>query len=155
QHNVSNDTLLEQAGYAGILDLGHVILEMLRAQNELLEYFSAGLAREYRHERALLERTPDQRLRDDILRLLAGESPDRQSVTSRFDAWHVGIVATGVDVQSALVNLAAGEGCELLHVPLDGTWAWAWISRQQPLSSAELALRIQAAPSQTAMAMGE
>jgi len=98
----------------------------------LLYQLTAAVEHEYSRER--VARSPEQRCRELVHRLLVGEHVDPAAVDQlgyELDAWHVGVIATGAKAAHALGDLKVGLGCELLLASHGkGVWAWFGASRQ-------------------------
>ncbi len=74
--------------------------------------------------------SPERRRTEDVRRLLAGGLVDGAELDYELDAWHLGVIGTGV-VGQAFRGMAAGLGCQLLSVSHDEQSVWAWIGGQR------------------------
>jgi hypothetical protein len=102
---------------------------LTRIQAEIAHAHSSEIARRARsHERCRAE---------VVQRLLAGESVDAGSLAELgygFDAWHLGVIATGMGAGRVVRGMAAKLGCELLSVAHGSETVWAWLGGQRRLA---------------------
>jgi hypothetical protein len=111
---------------------------VLGSQGRLLERLMAAIAGEYRGEVERAGRTLEQRRSEQVLRLLAGELLDTAELGYEFDAWHIGVIASGSGALAVLWALAAGSGRRLLPVVRGEGTVWGWLGGRQRLAVAEL-----------------
>jgi sugar diacid utilization regulator len=63
---------------------------------------------------------------------------DASELGYQFDAWHTGMILTGVGAAAVARRLAGGLGCELLLVSRGEKAAWTWLGRRRRLEAVEL-----------------
>ncbi|HSR95320.1 MAG TPA: helix-turn-helix domain-containing protein [Solirubrobacterales bacterium] len=112
---------------------------VLRAQGPQVDRLMAAVATEYTNELGRMRRSPSQRLAERVQRLVGGESPaDVGDVGYAFDAWHLGVIAKGPEVEAGVRALAAGLDSRLLAVPRGNGIVWAWLGSRRPLAVPDL-----------------
>lgn len=116
------------------------VLHHIRStQDALLEHLNAAVEHEYDQERERMVCSPEQRRVELVCRLLDGETASRSELADlgyRFDAWHVGLIATGSRARAALENLKADR--QLLPVPHSEETVWAWLGGRRRLTQADM-----------------
>ncbi len=89
-----------------------------------------------------MARAPEQRLKEIVGRLLAGESVDPTEMAElRYDIhapWHLGLVAAGAQVENIIGSLKPSLGRRLLAVPQGDGIVSVWFSEQQRPELAEI-----------------
>jgi GGDEF-like domain len=98
----------------------------------LVDRLIATIADEYERELGGAERSPERRRAELVQGLLAGTPVDANELGYELDAWHLCVIATGVDAEKAVRGLAAALGRELLPVARDGEMC-AWFGGQRKL----------------------
>ncbi|HWY18792.1 MAG TPA: helix-turn-helix domain-containing protein [Solirubrobacteraceae bacterium] len=132
-HRLLGEFVNDEADRAGYSSHGHALHHLRRAQESLLERVTAAIAGEYQQERQRIERSPDQCRRELVQKLLAGEPGDYARLDYELDLWHVGLIATGVEADRAVRDLASGLGRRLLSVAGCEGSVWAWLGgRDRP-----------------------
>ncbi|HEY2334454.1 MAG TPA: helix-turn-helix domain-containing protein [Solirubrobacterales bacterium] len=112
---------------------------VLRTQGPHVDRLMASVAAEYMAEMELMRRSPSQRVTEKVQRLLTGDAPlDAEGLDYEFDAWHLGLVVTGVSADAAARALAAALGRQPLVVARGRDSAWAWLGGRQPLRAVEV-----------------
>jgi hypothetical protein len=128
-HRCLGEFVAQEAERAG-LDAGDPALQRLRlTQEAVLERLTAAIEGEYERERARDAGSPAGRSVELVRTLLDGQplgGADLASLAYRFDAWHVGLVATGAGAAAALDGLGAGR--RLLRVCPEEQIVWAWFA---------------------------
>lgn len=112
-----------------------------RASRELAGLFDrllATIGEEYRREEEELSRSSEQRRAERVKRLLAGELRDVSELAYDFDAWHLGLIATGSGARHAVKHLQGEIDCRALVVSRDEETVWAWLGAQQRIDPAKL-----------------
>jgi hypothetical protein len=108
----------------------------------MLEALTAGIEHEYEEESKRAARSPEQRRAEILHRLLAGEPVGPAALAEldyEFDgAWHIGVIAVGMDMKKTLERLQAGLGCRLLSLPSDEQTVWVWLGSRRKLSPTAL-----------------
>jgi sugar diacid utilization regulator len=88
--------------------------------------------------------------------LLAGGPADVGGLGYELDAWHLGMIGTGLGVGQAVRAAVAGSACELLCVPHDEQSVWAWLGGQRKaVTGATKRLRSARWPAGVTLAVGE
>jgi hypothetical protein len=111
------------------------------AMGSLLARVQAEIAAAHTSEIRRGARSGEQRRAEVVGKLLAGEAVDGGELAElgyRLDAWHLGVIATGVEADRAVRGLAAGLGRELLSVAHGRETVWAWLGGQRPLAFADV-----------------
>jgi PucR C-terminal helix-turn-helix domain/GGDEF-like domain len=135
-HRLLGEFVNDEADRAGYSSHGHALHHLRRAQESLLERLTVAISSEYRQERQLIERSPEQRRRELVRKLLAGEPGDYTGLDYELDLWHVGLIATGCSADRTVRDLASGLGHRLLMVAGGEGSVWAWLSgRDRPVLS--------------------
>jgi hypothetical protein len=153
RNRISLDTVLRRyfAGYALLVDFlvceaeaGGLLAraelkKALRSQAALLDRLLAAVSEEYgrEQEQGRLD-TAEQRRRERVKRLLAGELLDPSELAYELDGWHLGLVASGPRAAEAIRELAAELECRLLLVRHDERTVWAWLGRHRMVGVADL-----------------
>lgn len=107
-------------------------------QSRVADALIGGLSAEYARQSALLERSPAQRVADQVERLLAGEPVSAEQIGYRLDAWHIAGVVSGPEADQAARLLAERLGCELLLVSRAAELVWAWWGGPRRIPFAQL-----------------
>lgn len=150
-HGCLSEFVAEEAESIPLLGDGTMLRQLRRAQETLLEQLTAAIEQEYDDERGQLERPPAERRTETVRRLLADElvEPDELAELNYefHESWHLGVIATGTDIQDDLRRVKANLGCELLPTRnrSDITWAWLGASRKLKLSDVERLLSVNQA----------
>lgn len=112
--------------------------QVLDVQGSLLERLMAQVSVEYRREAERAGRSLEQRRAELVRRLLAGEPVATAELSYRFDAWHLGVIATGPGAREAIRVLAAGADRQLLSASPGEATVWAWLGGQRKLALADI-----------------
>jgi hypothetical protein len=100
---------------------------LLQAHAAQFDRLLAAISEEYARARESRLRSPQQRQAARVSRLLAGESPEAVGLDYRFEGWHLGAIAVGREVASALGHCARSLSRHVLRVsPEDGV-EWLWL----------------------------
>jgi hypothetical protein len=119
--------------------------QVLRTQSPHVDRLMASVAAEYMAEVELMRRSPSQLIAERVQRLLTGDSPsDAEGLGYELDAWHLGLVVTGVRADGAARTLAAGLNREPLVVKRGDDSAWVWLGGRQPLELPEVQRYLEA-----------
>jgi hypothetical protein len=121
------DIVVQEADRGGLLGYGAVLRSVQRTQASLLDHLIVTINDEYVREVQRVGRSPERRRVERVRRLLAGGFVDTAELDYELDAWHLGVIGTGVDVGRAFRGMAAGLGCQLLSVSHDERSMWAWL----------------------------
>jgi DNA-binding PucR family transcriptional regulator len=106
------------------------VIEPLGVLQSEIEKVIYKIANEYKQEHERVECSPEQQRRELLQGLLAGEPADASELGYLFDAWHIGMIATGVHAKEALQILKSDSNRQLLSVS-SGKESWAWLGGQQ------------------------
>jgi hypothetical protein len=132
--------------------------DILDFQALLLETLMERVSAEYQCEVQRTSRTPEQRRSDLVRGLLANELVDRKGLEYQLDdAWHLGMIATGVGAEAAARGLmTAGIGRELLAIRCSEQTVWVWMGSTRVIATAEV-VRLASAmlPDGVEFAIGE
>ncbi len=114
--------------------------DILDFQALLLETLMERVSTEYQCEVQRTSRTLEQRRSDLVRGLLANELVDRNGLEYQLDdAWHLGMIATGVRAEAAVQGLlTAGIGRELLAIRCNEQNVWAWLGSTRVVTTAEV-----------------
>jgi DNA-binding PucR family transcriptional regulator len=97
------------------------------------------VATEYTNELGRMKRSPSQRLTERVQSLVSGGSPaEVGDLEYAFDAWHIGMIAKGVDAEAAMRGAAAKLDCRALVAPRGNGLLWAWLGSRRQLEVADL-----------------
>jgi PucR-like helix-turn-helix protein/diguanylate cyclase with GGDEF domain len=131
-HALVGDYLVEEAEREGIS--GAALKGLLRTQAALFDRLLADVSEEYAREASNRMGGSEERVRAErVERLLAGEPIDTSELSYDFEGYHLGIVAAGQGVASALDELARSLDFRPLFVHRDESTLWAWLgSRREP-----------------------
>jgi hypothetical protein len=127
-HARLGEFIAEEAARTGHTGDTPAFVYISRTQNALLGRFAAAVEEEHNRERQQVARSPAQRRRELVCSLLAGEAPDETDASElryRFDAWHIGVIATGVTAREVLESAKAEF--QLLAVAHSDETTWAWL----------------------------
>ena len=112
--------------------------QVLDLQGSLLERLIVTISSEYRRESIRAGRSREDQRSERIRDLLAGEARDITEFGYRFDAWHLGIIATGSRTLDVLRSLAARSNCQLLTTSHTEGTTWAWLGGKRRLVTSEI-----------------
>jgi hypothetical protein len=141
---------------------GSAVQHLRRTQESLLEHLTAAIECEYNRELQLMASSPEQRLKDIVRRLLAGDLVEPTELAElRYDIhapWHLGlvVVATSAPLERTIGRLKSNLGRRLLAVPQDDGIVLVWFAGQRKPEIAEIERMLS--PSQypdTPVAIGE
>ncbi len=118
---------------------GVVLREVLAIQGTLLDELMARTSAEHALELERLARSPLRLRTRRVKELLAGATHVKSAKLGyELHAWHVALIATGINGLEALRSLAASLGHQLLWLPRGQETLWAWLGAGQPLPVGEL-----------------
>lgn len=136
-HRLLWNFVMEEARVSGVSYDDELMHYLRSIQDSLLEQLAATVTDEYECERARVMRSAEQRRKDLVQRLLRGE-PVQTEFNYDFDAWHLGIVATGSDSANAVRSAAEHLVGDLLQVGCGDGSVWAWVCRQRPIAPSSI-----------------
>ncbi len=114
------------------------LAEVLDLQGLLVERLMAKVSTEHKRERQRARRSPEQRHADLVQRLLAGENFGIAELGYDLDAWHIGVIATGVGALQALRDMATSADRQLLSVSHSEETVWGWLGGKRKLAVRDL-----------------
>ena len=136
-----------------------LLLQASAAMGSLLACVQAEIADAHSFEIRRRARSREQRRAEIVRRLLAREPVDASELAELgydLDAWHLAVIATGTDAESAMRFLAAELGCRLLSVPQNAEIVWAWLGGEYRPAFTDID-RVQSkqGPANVSLAVGE
>jgi PucR C-terminal helix-turn-helix domain/GGDEF-like domain len=133
-----------------------VLADVLSLQASLLERLVSSITCVYLSEVECVGPSPELRRAELVQRLLDGATVDASYLGYNFDAWHIGMIATGASAQRALQILTADRG-QLLAVQHSDDVVWAWLGgRRRPATrDIERVLSSVEWPVEVSLAVGE
>jgi hypothetical protein len=132
-------------------------VERVRSRLAEIEEALAAIATVYMHEVERRGRSPEQRLRGRVRRLLAGElfGPAQLGGYELDGRWHLGVIAKGTGAQQALRVAAAGVGQRLLSISDDDEAVLAWFGGRRELAAGDIERVLPQGPAEMFLAGGE
>ena len=156
-HRRLGEFVAEETTRLGFSSNESALHHIRRTQEALLEHLTAAIEHEYNQERQRIARSPEQRRVELVRRLLDGESVRRTELavlSYEFDAWHVGVIATGVRATEALEILKADDH-QLMPVSNSEETVWAWLGGQREFARADMERLLDSQPTGISLAVGE
>jgi hypothetical protein len=134
-----------------------VLAAVLSLQASLLERLVSSITCVYLSEVECVGPSPEMRRTELVQRLLDGATVDASYLGYDFDAWHIGMIATGAGAQRALQVLGADRGQRLLAVQHGDELVWAWLGgrRRLDVRDIECVLSSDDWPVEVSLAVGE
>jgi hypothetical protein len=136
-----------------------LLLQASAVMGALLACVQAEIGEAHSFEIRRGARSRDQRRVEIVHKLLTGELVDGGELADlgyELEAWHLGVIATGVKADKAVRSLAGGIGRELLSVAYGRETVWAWFGGQRPPAFADVERVLQAREDMdTSFAIGE
>ncbi len=128
------DLIVEEANHFPV----RVSRDLLRTSALLVDRLMALLADVYERELARVRDPREQRLLECAQRLLAGGHTDPDGLDYKLDAWHLGVIVTGVGTGRSVRSVAARLNRELLLVIPGEETLWAWLGGAERVAAADL-----------------
>lgn len=167
---VGLDTVLRRyfAGYALLVDF--VVREVeqdnlfrdvalrgqLRAGAAAFDRLVTAVSDEYFRERSHRLVTSEQLRAEQIERLLAGEPLDTSRLRYDFDAFHLGLAASGEEMRETMTAIAGRLNRRLLVIQRPDGMVWAWLGGRRPAEPEEACrLLAECCPPGGRIALGE
>jgi PucR C-terminal helix-turn-helix domain len=147
---------VDRSGFSGNEAVLHHHLR--RTQTPLLERITAAIVEEYNGELERVRRSPEQRRAELVLRLLAGKPLDPVGLVDLdydFDAWHMGVIATGGSAAEALRGVKTALGCARLTVMQSEHTLWIWFGFRRKPTAREAQRMSLERPAGVLLATGE
>jgi hypothetical protein len=151
-YTLLGDFLLQEVERSQILK-GPELQRLFRSQARLFDALLAAISEEYSREEGARLASNDQRRADKVRRLLGGELLDSSDLPYDFDAYHLGLIASGAAAEEALRGLAVSFDCRALVVHREEGSAWGWLGARRPLDPGVISERPQ--PADVTIAVGE
>jgi hypothetical protein len=126
-HALLGDFVMQATDRGDLLSHGAMLRAVQRTQAALLDRLIASISDEYVREVQRAGQSPEQRRAKRVRGLLAGGLGDFAELDYELNAWHLGVIGTGVGAGQAIRGLAAGLDCQLLCVSHDELSVWAWL----------------------------
>ncbi len=140
-HRCLGEFVAQEAQHLDLTNCPSALHHLHEAQVVLLEHLMATIEREYNHE-CQAAGSPEQRRADIVRRLLADRHVDSGELAELdyelHGAWHLALIAAGVDANEALRRLELGLEHKLLPVSHSQGMVWVWVGSEQKLSGAEI-----------------
>lgn len=134
---------------------GAVLQCIMRDTATVFDRLISTMTEEYLREARARHSTPEERMAARVRALLKGEILEAPEIDYRFDAWHLGAVASGSGAHGAIRQLARELDRRLLAIRSDEA-VWAWLGGRAPLEADELAVAVPAAwPANLDLALGD
>jgi len=132
------DFLAEEAERADVPS--SALRSLLAAQSAVAERMIAAVSEEHARETKNRPRTAEERIREQVKALLAGELVDRNGLDAmlnyELEGSHLGLMVKGEDGEKLLRDLAAGLDRRLLFGKREEEPLWgAWLGGRSPLSA--------------------
>jgi GGDEF-like domain/PucR C-terminal helix-turn-helix domain len=155
-HSLIIDVLVEEAE-RGEIDKAADLQGLLRAQATLFDRLLAAVSEEHSREHRNRLATSEERRRERVKRLLAGELLDSSELGYELDAHHLGLMAKGEGVEELLRETARRLDRRLLAVRREEEPVWAcWLGGRRQIDPEEARRALtDALPPETRIALGE
>ncbi|HEY7951118.1 MAG TPA: helix-turn-helix domain-containing protein [Solirubrobacterales bacterium] len=154
-HTLIEDFLIEEAENAGISFDSAALKSLLRIQATTLDNLLSAVTEEYNREATPVSGSEERRA-ERIQRLLAGEFVDVAELSYPFEGWHLGLIASGEDLEEAIEDIAGELDARLLILRRPERLLWAWIGARRRRDSRELfGLVVSRLPTGSFVAIGE
>jgi PucR-like helix-turn-helix protein/diguanylate cyclase with GGDEF domain len=137
-HRLLGEFVMDEADRSGYSSYSHALRQLSRTQELLLERLTAAVASEHRQEVDRIGRSAEQRRRELVQQLLDGKPTDTAELEYDFEAWHLGVIATGIAAEKAVRGLADGLGRHLLLVACGEGTVWAWLGGRRQLAITDI-----------------
>jgi hypothetical protein len=158
-HGLMADFIMDEADSSGFSGDEALLRHELRTtQTPLLERLTASIVEAYNRELERVGRLPEQRRAELVVRMLSDEKmdpPDQHALDYDFQAWHIGLIATGEKAGEFVRAVKAALGCECLAVSRGGQAIWVWFGRRRKPTAADLKRLSSSRPEAVSLAMGE
>jgi hypothetical protein len=127
---------MEEASRDGLMG-GRELQRLVGTQATVFDRLLAAIGGEHTRESESLRLTSEQRRAEWMERLLGGELLDTSGMAYDFDGWHLGLLATGSEIEAPLRELARALDLRPLLVRRgDRRTVWVWLGGHQRLDSA-------------------
>jgi PucR-like helix-turn-helix protein/diguanylate cyclase with GGDEF domain len=134
---------------------GSRLQRLLRAQGALFDRLVTAVTEEYGRESGNRLHSSEQRRVERVQRLLDGELLDVAGFAYDFEAWHLGVLASGPNAVETIRDLSKALNCRLLFVPEGKGAVWAWLGGRNPIVVKDALSFAEGASSEVTMAFGE
>jgi hypothetical protein len=154
-HRLLGEIVMDEADRSGFSG-GPALRQLRRTQELLLERLMVVIANEYRQEAERVGRSAEQCRRELVQKLLAGERVNAAELGYDFDAWHLGMVATGARAGMVIRDLADSLGCQLLPIQRSDESLSAWLGKQRKFAVTDVERLLSAKlPASVSLVVGE
>lgn len=154
-YTLVGDFIVEEAKGAGRLADGD-LQQILRGEAASFDRLVAAVTKEHTAEVQKHIRSPEHRRAEQVRRLLAGDLVDPRKLGYELDKWHLGLIAKGLEAESAIRELANSLGHRRLIVPAGDDIHWAWLGAGRRADQDELAALVASSRSDSVlMTFGE
>lgn len=148
------DFLMREANACSLS--GSVLQCIMRDTGVVFDRLISTMSEEYLREARARHSTPEERMASRVRALLKGEILEAPEIDYRFDAWHLGVVASGGGALPAMRRLAQQLDRRLLTVRPDEETVWAWFGGRAPLEADEVgAIVPDCGPDSLDLALGD
>jgi PucR C-terminal helix-turn-helix domain/GGDEF-like domain len=154
-HNLLTDALIEEAESSEVPR--SELKRFIRALAPTFERLLDAVSEEHAREAARLPEGGEQQRTELVERLLGGEMLEASELGYGFDAWHLGVFASGPGACELVRRLASALDRSLLVVDRGEDTFWAWLGGRRPCDLTEKMqlLDEMLAEGETALAIGE
>jgi hypothetical protein len=142
---VLDRVLIEEAERAGLGEHPEAMVVLEAVMGRLFERLTAAVTLEHDRARQRLGDSREQRRLEIVREMLAGEEIDVSELQYEFadDAWHVGVIAMGINALPHVRAVAARLGLASLLLLREREVVWGWLGarRKLPMNDVEKLLR--------------
>jgi hypothetical protein len=131
-HTLLGNFVIEESAKAHS-DAGPSLTRLLQRQASTFDAVIVAVTEEYRREREKRFRSRDERLADQVKRILAGEPPDITEPSYDFDGWHLATIVDGKGSNETMRALSRALDCRLLAIEAGDGRRWAWLGSPRQL----------------------
>jgi len=154
-HTLLEDFMVNEAEREKLFDPAELQC-LLRTQAAIVDRLFVAIAAAYTEEDERRHGGSARRKAERIERLLGGEPLDTSDLGYDFDAWHLGLLASGPGALEALARLAAALDSRALTVRREEGVVWGWLGSKQRLDSRAVeSLARRELPAAVTLATGE
>ena len=157
-HTLLGEFAMQEVNRHGFPAEREALPALMRVQASILNRLLQAVTGEYAAELARSERSPEQRLAEQVRKLLEGdEALGRLEFDYELGGWHLALIATGSDAAPSVHALAARLDRRVLCVAHGEDTVWAWLGGRERLAFAEVerALAAVGAAQGALLALGE
>jgi hypothetical protein len=152
-NSLFTDTLISEAYRLGLSP--QELKRAFRSFAIAFERLLSAVSEEYARAAGDLTASAEDRRRELIERLLAGELIEGPELAYDFTGWHLGLVSFGADAIDGVKLLAGGIDANLLAVRRRDGVVWAWLGARARGALAELPRSLPPGGHDASIALGE